>query len=87
MEEQQARLSGDRDADFVGQLEPARALEMLFRQKYLRVAEQLGLIGRGETVEDCKVALEDRAPFWRNRLGAQSGTPSGFEEIENHAED
>ena len=45
VEQQQTRLSGDGDANLVGQLEPAGALEMFLGQKYRGVAEQLGLVG------------------------------------------
>jgi hypothetical protein len=60
---------------------------MLFRQEYLRVAEQLFLIRRREAAEDRKIALEDCAPRGWNRLRAKSCASAGFEQVENHAED
>ena len=84
MQQQQARLPRDGDADLVGQLEPADSLEVLLRQKYLGVSEQLGLIVRREAGEDREIALEDRAPGGRNRLGAQAGAAAGFEQVEYH---
>src|SRR3954463_5822234 len=44
MLQEQASLSGDRDADLVGEHETAAALKMFLGEKYLGVAEQLGLV-------------------------------------------
>jgi len=43
---------------------------MLFREKYLGVAEQLRLIIRRETREHREIALQDRAPSYGHGLGA-----------------
>jgi len=57
---------------------------MLFRQKYLHVAEQLCLVGLGESAEDGKIVLEDRAPGGWRRLRAKSCASAGFEQVEYH---
>src|SRR5205823_2092263 len=84
MEQQQARLAGHSDADFVGDGESAGALEDFLRQEYLHVAEQLILILRRQPVEDRKIVLEDCAPRLRWWLGAESRPTAGFEEVEDH---
>ena len=84
MQEQEARLPRDRDANFVGELEAAGSLEMFFREKYLGVAEQLRLISRREPIEHRKISLEDSSPFRGRGLGAQARAPAGLEEIEDH---
>src|ERR1700674_3262810 len=84
MQQEQARLSGDGDADLVRQLKPTDSLEVLLRQEYLGVSEQLRLVVGRETVEDWQIALEDHAPCRRDGLSAQASTPAGLEEIEDH---
>ena len=84
MQEQQARLSGDGDANLVGEHQPTAALEMLLGEKYLGVTEQLRLIFRGETVEDGQIALEYFAPRFGRGSAPQVGAAAGFEQVENH---
>ena len=84
MKQKEACLARDRNAHFVGQLEPTDPLETLLRQKYLCVTEQLRLIGWREPSEDWKIALEDRSPRWRCCLRTQACATSGFEQVEYH---
>jgi hypothetical protein len=70
MEEEQAGLRCDRDADLIGQLEAATAFELFFTEKDLNVAQELGLVVRRKAAKDLEVPLDDRAPFGRERLGA-----------------
>jgi hypothetical protein len=60
MQEKETGLGRDRDPDLVGQLEAAASLEVLLRQKYLNVSEQLGLIRRRQPPKNDDVSLDDR---------------------------
>ena len=59
VEQEQARLGGDRDPDLVGQLQPAAALEVLLGQEDLDVAVELPAVGLGEAVVERDVLLDD----------------------------
>ena len=78
MKQEQARLSRDRDANFIGQIEPARALEIFLRKKYLHMPEEFFLIRCREAAEDGKIPLEDCAPRRWNRLRAEPCAAAGL---------
>ena len=71
MQQEQARLRGDRHADLVRQLEASGALEVLLGEEDLDVAEQLLPIGRWEPEHDRHVALDRAAPVVGEGRGAQ----------------
>ena len=62
VEQQQARLRGDRDLDLVGQLQPAAALEVLLGQEDLDVPLEFPPVGLGEPAVVRDVPLDDREP-------------------------
>ena len=62
VQEQQARLGGDRDLDLFGQFQPAATLEILLSQEDLEVSLEFPLVGLREAVEDRDVLLDDVEP-------------------------
>jgi len=63
VQQQDARLSGDGDADLVRELETTAAFEMLFRKENLRMSEQLPLVLRRQATEGSNVPLDDALPL------------------------
>ena len=77
-------LARDRNAHFVGELEPTSSLETFLCQKNLCVTEQLRLISGREPSEDWKIALEDPTPILRRGLSTEARAAPGFEQVEYH---
>src|SRR2546423_8107420 len=87
MQQKQASLTRDGDADFVRQLQPATALEPLFGQKYLGMAEQLRLVRGRQPNKNGEIPLENLSPRVRSGLSAQASAAARFKEVEDHVEE
>jgi hypothetical protein len=85
VQQEDAGLRGHGDADLVGHLQPARALEALFLQEHLHVPLQLGPVLRGEPPVQGKAALQDRPPLGGKGLRADLFPPPALEEVEHGA--
>ena len=70
MQQQDAGLRGDRDADLVGDLQAAAAFEALLGKEHLDVPEELVLILGWQARRVGDVLLDDRAPRVRKRAAA-----------------
>jgi hypothetical protein len=73
MQKKQTRLTGNGDANLVGEHESPTAFEVFLGDEDLGVAEQLGLIFDRKSIEDRQVALEYLAP----RLGSGTAAKIG----------
>ena len=71
MQEQQARLGGDRDLDLVGQFQPAATLEKFLGEEDLDVPLEFLLVGLGQPIVDRDVPLDDGEPSRWERLSAE----------------
>ena len=58
MQQEETSLSGNRDAHFIGQLQPAATFEALLSQKHLYVPEKLGLVAPGEPAKKWNIPLD-----------------------------
>jgi hypothetical protein len=85
MEQEQARLRGDRHPNLVVEIEPSTPLEVLLREEDLDMAKQLGLVRRRQPSKHGQIALDDRTPVWRDGQGAKLGPTSRGKEAEDHA--
>ena len=83
VQEQQARLGGDRDLDLVGQFQPAATLEELLGQEDLDVSLEFPLVGLGQAVVDRDVPLDDGEPGRWERLSAEPLATALLEEAEH----
>jgi len=84
MQQEQASLSGDGDADLISQLQPAAAFEVFLGKEDLDVAEELGAIVSRETPKDREVAIKNGEPCRRKWLGTQLLATSLVEETKDH---
>ena len=78
MEEKQARLRGNSDANLIGEFESTAAFKMLFGQQNLNVTKKLGLIRGWEAAEDRKIAIKDGLPCGWKRSRPQTIAPATF---------
>jgi hypothetical protein len=67
-QQKQAGLGGDGDPDLVGQLQPARALPVLFGDKDLDQSAQVIALGLFQHAEMGDILADDGFPFGRERL-------------------
>jgi hypothetical protein len=68
MEQKKTRLRRDGNANLIGELEAATALEVLFRQEHLHMAQELLLIFGRKPAKDPNIVRQDRVPSGRDRL-------------------
>ena len=83
VQEQQARLGGDRDLDLVGQFQPAATLEEFLGEEDLDVPLEFLLVGLREVVVDWEVLLDDGEPGRWERLSAEPLATTLLEEAEH----
>src|SRR5271166_4814474 len=83
VQEQQARLGGDRDLELFGQFQPAATLEILLSQEDLDVSLEFPLVGLREAVEDWDILLDDIEPSRWEELRAEPLATMLLEEVEH----
>ena len=71
MQQEQAGLRRDCEADFIRQFQSVAAFKAFLGQEDLHVAEQFFLVRLREPVKERQVARNDRTPLVRHRLRAQ----------------
>lgn len=72
VEKKEARLRGDCDSHFIGELESATPFEIFFIEKNLNVAEQLRAIVSAQPAENRNISFEELFPFRGERLRAKA---------------
>src|ERR1700730_14351373 len=85
MEQQQAGLRGDCDANLIGEFQATATFETFLSEKDLDAALEFSLIFGGKPAEKLNVALDRPLPVFRKRLSRQPSPSTLLQPSINHA--